>query len=435
MTQTASAEREKLATASLNTVEAGFEPLAEEFRRLMARGPRGGALVAPRGRPSPRRPAHRLGGPRRAPAPGAPRPRPSASPSTKGLASMVIHRLADRGLIDYDVPVATLLARVRRGRQGADHRPRAAQPPGRPLRRPGRRAQRRRAARPHRHGAAARRRRPRGPARPPAYHAITYGWLASGLARAVTGKGMRELVRTELAEPLGTTGLEIGTGDGPTKPAEMVGALAPHLHRLRHRGHPPARLAAGHQGRLPRPACPGLRAALPRSRIRPIWRTEMPAVNGALSADGLARLYVPLANGGLDRRRRALSLTRDRRAPRQGPDPGRRPRPRGPHALAARLPPCLRSRRRPRPARSATIGFGGSGGWGDPDTGISFGFVSSHIGNFTTAIGDLGILRLSGVARACAARVLSNSTPSPAGPRSDTPRACFEALATTRSWE
>jgi CubicO group peptidase (beta-lactamase class C family) len=51
-------------------------------------------------------------------------------------------------------------------------------------------------------------------------------------------------------------------------------------------------------------------------------------------------------------------------------------------------------------------GFGGSGGWGDPDTGISFGFVSSHIGNFTTAIGDLGILRLTAVARACAARAL-----------------------------
>jgi CubicO group peptidase (beta-lactamase class C family) len=51
-------------------------------------------------------------------------------------------------------------------------------------------------------------------------------------------------------------------------------------------------------------------------------------------------------------------------------------------------------------------GFGGSGGWGDPDTGISFGFVSSHIGNFTTAIGDIGILRLTAVARACTARAL-----------------------------
>ena len=38
----------------------------------------------------------------------------------------------------------------------------------------------------------------------PAYHALTYGWLMSGLARAVTGKGMRALIREELARPLGT---------------------------------------------------------------------------------------------------------------------------------------------------------------------------------------------------------------------------------------
>jgi hypothetical protein len=61
---------------------------------------------------------------------------------------------------------------------------------------------------------------------------------------------------------------------------------------------------------------------------------------------------------------------------------------------------------RPGPRALGHYGFGGSGGWGDPDTGVSFGFVSSHIGNFTTAIGDLGILRLTAVARACAERAL-----------------------------
>jgi CubicO group peptidase (beta-lactamase class C family) len=43
----------------------------------------------------------------------------------------------------------------------------------------------------------------------PAYHALTYGWLMSGLARAVTGKGMRDLIREELAEPLNTDGLHL----------------------------------------------------------------------------------------------------------------------------------------------------------------------------------------------------------------------------------
>ena len=228
---------------------------------------------------------------------------------------MVIHRLADRGLIDYDLPVAGYwpefaaagkdritvreLLSHRAGLYdvqavahnadelldhiGMEHRLAAATPQGSPGR--------------------------------PAYHAITYGWLASGLARAVTGKGMRDLVRTELAEPLGTSGLEIGTGGGPTKPAEMVGrslriytafgmAATPLLGWL-----PITR--AGFRALH----APGFEEIC-RGPDPAVWRTEMPAVNGALSADGLARLYVPLATGGLAPERRALSLTRDGRAPR-----------------------------------------------------------------------------------------------------------------------
>ena len=117
--------------------------------------------------------------------------------ATKGMASTVIHRLADRGLIDYDAPVAEYwpefgangksvltvrdVMRHRAGLSGLrgatledllDHlvmeERLAAAAPGRFLGKP-------------------------------AYHALTYGWLMSGLGRAVTGKGMRELIREELA--------------------------------------------------------------------------------------------------------------------------------------------------------------------------------------------------------------------------------------------
>ena len=136
-----------------------------------------------------------------------------------------------------------------------------------------------------------------------------------------------------------------------------------------------------------------------------IWRTEMPAVNGALSADGLARLYVPLANGGVaaDGTRFLSPETVERVGRVQTREPdlvlGIRMRWRlgFHHAFGLGAP---------APRALGHFGFGGGGGWGDPDTGISFGFVSGHIGNFTTAIGDLGILRLSGAARTCAARVL-----------------------------
>lgn len=114
---------------------------------------------------------------------------PMVFSATKGMTATVIHRLADRGLIDYEAPVAeywpafgangkaTLTVRdVMRhqaglsGLRGAtqqdllDHvvmeERLAAAVPGRLL------------------GKSA-------------YHALTFGWLMSGLARAVTGKDMR----------------------------------------------------------------------------------------------------------------------------------------------------------------------------------------------------------------------------------------------------
>ncbi|MGA3255006.1 MAG: serine hydrolase domain-containing protein, partial [Mycobacterium sp.] len=147
---------------------------------------------------------------------------PMVFSATKGLASTVIHRLVDRGLIDYDTPVAEYwpefgangkaaltvreVMRHRAGLSGLrgatkedllDHlvmeERLAAAPPGRLLGKP-------------------------------AYHALTFGWLMSGLARAVTGKGMRALIREELAEPLGTDGLHLGRppADAPTQVAEII---------------------------------------------------------------------------------------------------------------------------------------------------------------------------------------------------------------------
>lgn len=63
-----------------------------------------------------------------------------------------------------------------------------------------------------------------------AYHAITYGWLIAGLLRRVTGRGLAELVQTELATPLGTTGLHIGAPDAVREHvAEPVGSALRHL--------------------------------------------------------------------------------------------------------------------------------------------------------------------------------------------------------------
>jgi CubicO group peptidase (beta-lactamase class C family) len=384
------------------TVEEGFEPLAEEFRRLMARGPRGGALVL---RAGDRVLADlRIGWEDRARRrPWRPETQALGFSATKGLASVVIHRLADRGLIDYDVPVAThwpefaaagkeriTVRELLSHRAGLYDVQAVAESTADLLDHVG--MERRLAAA-----------TPQTPGRP-AYHAFTFGWLASGLARAVTGKGMGELVRTELAEPLGTSGLEIGSPDSHRRPAEMVGrslriystfgiAATPLLGWL-----PITR--AGFRALH----APGFEQ-LSRGPDPAVWRTEMPAVNGALSADGLARLYVPLATGGLapDGEPFLSPQTVERlgRIQTRGID----------RVLGVRMRWRLGFHHafalgRPAPRAVGHYGFGGNGGWGDPDTGVSFGFVSSHIGNFTTAIGDLGILRLTAVARTCAASAL-----------------------------
>ncbi|MDR3660747.1 MAG: serine hydrolase, partial [Mycobacterium sp.] len=215
--------------------------------------------------------------------------------ATKGLASTVIHRLADRGLIHYDAPVADYWpAFAANGKAGVTvrelmrHRAGLSQLNSATLAEvmDHRLMEQRLAAAP----VSWMRGRP-------SYHAITYGWLLSGLARAVTGHGMRELFRTELADSLGTDGLHLGRppAHAPTQPAQIIGP----------------------QFRIPNPlfdAIAPILAALPvsgglgsmyfrgmRSMVQgdtPLLDSEMPGANGVATARGLARLYGAIANGG-----------------------------------------------------------------------------------------------------------------------------------------
>ena len=47
-------------------------------------------------------------------------------------------------------------------------------------------------------------------------------------------------------------------------------------------------------------------------------------------------------------------------------------------------------------------GYGGSGGWADPDLGLSLGFVTNRIGSVTTPMADATLYRLSRVVHQCA---------------------------------
>jgi CubicO group peptidase (beta-lactamase class C family) len=292
---------------------------------------------------------------------------------TKGLASAVIHRLVDRGLIDYDMPVADYwpefgangkaeitVREVMRHRAGLsqlngvnkadllNHRGMeeriAAAPVNRVL-----------------YGKQA-------------YHALTYGWLMSGLGRAVTGKGMRDLIREELAEPLNTDGLHLGRppADAPTRAAQILGPQSTFANPVFNFVAP--RVAAlTYSGVFGSVYFPGMKAVVQGDV--PFLDGEIPSANGVTTARGLAKMYAAIANGGRIDGTQFLSaelvagLTGK---PSMWPD----------RNLFVPLSFHLGYHSVPIPG--VMPGFGhaglaGSVGWADPSTGLAFGFVHNRL--------------------------------------------------------
>jgi CubicO group peptidase (beta-lactamase class C family) len=123
-----------------------------------------------------------------------------------------------------------------------------------------------------------------------AYHALSFGWLISGLARSVTGMGMRELFRRELARPLQTDGIHLGrppTGS-PTRAADIIMPQGATTNALLDRVVP-------HVAALPFSAIlgalyfPGFKTVLQGDA--PILDSEIPSINAVVTARALARMY------------------------------------------------------------------------------------------------------------------------------------------------
>jgi len=291
--------------------------------------------------------------------------------ASKGMAATVIHRLADRGLIDYEAPVAeywpefaangksamTVREVMRHqaglsGLRGAtkedllDHvvmeERLAAAAPGRLL------------------GKSA-------------YHALTFGWLMSGLARAVTGKDMRILFREELAEPLNSDGFHLGRppAGSPTRVAEII--MPQNIV-----GNPVVECVTR---RVANQLSGGWRSMYFQGAIAavqgeiPLLDAQIPAANGVVTARALGRMYGAIANGGeID----------------------------GTRFLSPELVAGLTGRRSLRPDRNlfvplafhlgyhslpigsvmpgfGHVGLGGSVGWADPGDGVAFAVVHNRL--------------------------------------------------------
>jgi len=385
---------------------AAFAPVTAAFERLIGGdGPGGGALVV------------RLRGEtvvnlwtgaanRARTRPWTPETLALSFSTTKGAASTVVHRLAERGLLGYDDTVAAHWPEFAAGGKGAitvrellTHRAGLSSV----------QAVAGRAEEMLDHLAMEERlaaRTVHAPTSRSAYHAITYGWLLAGLARRVTGHGMRDLVQSELADTLGTDGLNIGAPAGAwERIAQPVGSALRQIGTIVRLASPMWTLTglgrAGYEALL----VPGFHRLFHGSEPE-IWHTEMPAVNGMFSADGLARLYGALANGGAEPGGPRLL------APSTVNQLGRVQLRTADGVLGLRMRWRLGYHQafgagEFAPRAFGHYGYGGSGGWADPAIGLSLGFVTNRIGSLTTPLGDLTLFRLNRLVRKCAARFVS----------------------------
>jgi CubicO group peptidase (beta-lactamase class C family) len=219
---------------------------------------------------------------------------PMVFSATKGMTATVIHRLADRGLIDYEAPMAEYWhAFAANGKADLTVREVMKHSAGLSGLRGASQAnvfdhiemeERLAAASPGRLFGQS------------AYHAMTFGWLMSGLARAVTGKDMRILFREELAEPLNTDGFHLGRppAESPTRAAEVI--MPQRIAQVPIIAGVAQRVANNFSGAYRAMYFPGLVAAMQGDNA--MLDAQMPAVNGVVTARALARMYGAIANAG-----------------------------------------------------------------------------------------------------------------------------------------
>ena len=275
------------------TVESGYEPVREEFARNFAeRGEVGAALcVYVEGRPV----VDLQGGVTEAGGtePYGPRTLQLVASVTKGAMAICAHRLAARGELDLDAPVSQYWPEfAAAGKQRLPVRWLLSHQAGlpavgedvtmaeiyawdpvvaklaatAPLWEPG-----------TRHG----------------YHAVTYGWLVGEVLSRIAGVSAGQLLRREVAEPLG---LDLYVGLPPGEDGRVS--------RLRPAPPPPPGIPLDDlTARMVDPGSVAHRAyfygvGLFSSLNEPeLWHSELPAVNGMATAHALARMYAACLDG------------------------------------------------------------------------------------------------------------------------------------------
>ncbi|NKX87299.1 serine hydrolase domain-containing protein [Nocardia coubleae] len=328
----------------------------------------------------------------------------------KGVAATVLHRVAERGLIDYEAPVAEYWPEfAAHGKHDITVRDVLSHRAG---------LHRVRGLVPGREGildygavVTALAESPADPRRirTSGYHAITFGWLVSEILQRATGESFTELLRREVAQPLGTDEFWFQV---PVAQRRRIAKIFPHLAPPGIRWNTASSVLS-----WVRPVRGLAEAGMPESfdelvRDPRVHDAVMPGWNGVFSARALARMYGALANGGVVYTGDAENATGERDSPVQFLRPEtieqiNRTQQTESRDYVLGLPlrftlgyhrPVLMTKQQPRHA-FGHYGVGGSGAYADPDLGMSIAFVTNRLGNAVTALGDARLAKLAAIAQ------------------------------------
>lgn len=310
--------------------------------------------------------------------------------TTKGLTALVAHRLIEQGRIDLDAPVASYWPEfAQAGKAEAPVRWLLTHQMGLP-------AVREKLAPEvlYDWDAMCAALAATEPWWPPGskhgYHPMTFGFLVGEVIRRARGKTVGQLLREEVAAPLGAD-YHIGLApEHHHRVSDLIGSIAaPKLPEKTRPGQTVARLKGPMADFMRDMADPDtmVGAAFNNPPTRrgahntPEWRqAELPAANGHGNARALARIYGALACGGEVDGVRLLepdSVTRARTEQVSGPDATL-----GGMPMRYGLGYMLRSDFMPfspNPNAFGHPGAGGSIGLADPDTGVGFGYVMNKM--------------------------------------------------------
>ena len=303
--------------------------------------------------------------------------------TTKGLAATCLHVLADRGLVDYDAPVADYwpefakngkeeitvyhilthqagLPQVPEGLHGTDlfnwERVIEGIEKEEPAWVPGEES---------------------------GYHAITFGFLVGEIVRRVSGKRIGAFLREEVCQPLGIDDeMFIGA------PEDVEPRIAKLKNRIEVTPEMRERFQAAQDN--PDPLRSRTMGMQPGEAIGSAsgnyfdtpegHRAEVPSANGIMTARALARLYACLAGGGELDSVRIMSEERVRiMSERQTNRPDRIIRLPVGYALGFMTGGNDGWPQGPRVTAFGHAGLGGSIGFCDPEIGMGFGFTTNAL--------------------------------------------------------